>query len=221
MAAMRAEDLYKFLIKMMPLKDITGQRKSGEPVRRTARLSSGDDLLEALVFEAMDELESLVLDGLKIQMSPPATEPAATVAADRRRDEAVGKGCMVHVVLVQVRDPSEWYAAIGDPMIGLIEASLQRKDGAVKQEMQGAARCRDQLHQQEAKRWQVHVVECFSETVQEITRRRRRRRSRWRRLPVHLCSESEPCVPTIEIRLSSSRGAPSSSRGARGGAGGV
>ena len=140
MAAMRAEDLYKFLIKMMPLKDITGQQNPGEPVRRTATLSSGDDLLEALVLKAMDKLESLVLEGLKMQMSPPATEPATVAAdadADRRRDEAAGKDCMVHVVLVQVRDPSERYAAIGDPMIGLIEASLQRKDGAVKQEMQG------------------------------------------------------------------------------------
>ncbi|RLN34995.1 uncharacterized protein C2845_PM03G06120 [Panicum miliaceum] len=136
MAAMRAEDLCKFLVQMMPLRDITGQQNPGEPVRRTARLSSGDDLLEALVFKAMEKLESLVLEGLKIQMSPPATE-LATVAADRRRDEAVGKDCMVHVVLVQARDPNERYAAIGDPMIGLIEASLQRKDGAVKQEVQG------------------------------------------------------------------------------------
>ncbi|PAN13809.1 hypothetical protein PAHAL_2G365300 [Panicum hallii] len=136
MAAMRAEDLCKFLIQMMPLKDITGQQNPGEPVRRTARLSSGDDLLEALVFKAMGKLESLVLEGLKIQMSPPATEPAA-VAADRRRDEAVSKDCMVHVVLVQVRDPNERYAAIGDPMVGLIEASLQRRDGAVKQEVRG------------------------------------------------------------------------------------
>ena len=142
MAAMRAEDLCRFLVKMMPLKDITGQQNPGEPVRRTATLSSGDDLLEALVLKAMDKLESLVLEGLKMQMSPSATEPATAAAdadadADRRRDEAAGKDRMVHVVLVQVRDPSEWYAAIGDPMIGLIEASLQRKDGAVKQEMQG------------------------------------------------------------------------------------
>ncbi|TKW34631.1 hypothetical protein SEVIR_2G318100v4 [Setaria viridis] len=133
MAAMRAEDLCKFLSQMMPLKDITGQHNPGEPVRRTARLSSGDDLLEALVVRAMDKLESLVLEGLKIQMASPATEPTA----DRRRDEAaVGKDCMVHVVLMQARDPNERYGAIGDTMIGLIEASLQRKDGAVKLEMQ-------------------------------------------------------------------------------------
>ncbi|OEL27141.1 hypothetical protein BAE44_0011837 [Dichanthelium oligosanthes] len=136
MAAMRAEDLCKFLIQMMPLKDITGEQNPGEPVRRTARLSSGDDLVEALVFTAMDKLESLVLVGLKIQMAAPATEPAA-VAADRRDNEAVSKDCMVHVVLMQVRDPNERYGAIGDPMIGLIEASLERKDGAVKLEMQG------------------------------------------------------------------------------------
>ncbi|CAL5072862.1 unnamed protein product [Urochloa decumbens] len=144
MAAMRADDLCKFLVEMMPLKDITGQQNPGEPVRRraAARLSSGDDLLEALIIRAMDKLESLVLEGLKIQMASPAVEPAtvAAVVADRRRDDeaAVGKDdCMVHVVLMQVRDPNERYGAIGDTMLGLVEASLQRKDGTVKLEMQG------------------------------------------------------------------------------------
>ncbi|KAF8759272.1 hypothetical protein HU200_010308 [Digitaria exilis] len=138
MAAMRAEDLCKFLIQMMSLKDITGQKNPGEPVRRTTKLSSGDDLLEALVFRALDRLESLVLEGLKIQMASPATEPAtATAAGDRRRNEEVAKDCMVHVVLMQVRDPNEGYSSIGDPMIGLIEASLENKDGVVKLEMLG------------------------------------------------------------------------------------
>ncbi|CAN6211315.1 unnamed protein product [Urochloa humidicola] len=142
MAAMRADDLCKFLVEMMPLKDITGQENPGEPVwRRAARLSSGDDLLEALVIRAMDKLESLVLEGLKIQMASPATEPSTVVAvgADRRKDDekAVGKDCMVHVVLMQVRDPNERYGAIGDTMVGLIEASLERKDAAVRLEMQG------------------------------------------------------------------------------------
>ncbi|CAN6167985.1 unnamed protein product [Urochloa humidicola] len=143
MAAMRADDLCNSLAEMMPLKDITGQEKPGEPVRRraAARLSSGDDLLEAVVIRAMDKLESLVLEGLKIQMASPATEPATVVGggADRRRDDeaAAGRDCMVHVVLMQVRDPNERYGTIGDTMVGLVEASLQRKDGAVKLEMQG------------------------------------------------------------------------------------
>ncbi|CAN6205066.1 unnamed protein product [Urochloa humidicola] len=139
MAAMRADDLCKFLVEMVPLKDITGQENPGEPVRRrAARLSSADDLLEGIVIRAMDKLESLVLEGLKIQMASPATEPS-TVGADRRRDyeAAGGKDCMVHVVLMQVRDPNERYGAIGDTMVGLIEASLERKDAAVKLEMQG------------------------------------------------------------------------------------
>ncbi|CAL5086863.1 unnamed protein product [Urochloa decumbens] len=144
MATMRADDLCKFLVEMMPLKDITGQQNPGEPVRRraAARLSSADDLLEALIIRAMDRLESLVLEGLKIQMASPAVEPAtvAAVVADRRRvdEAAVGKDdCMVHVVLMQVRDPNERYGAIGDTMLGLVEASLQRKDAAVKLEMLG------------------------------------------------------------------------------------
>ncbi|KAJ1290804.1 hypothetical protein BS78_02G271200 [Paspalum vaginatum] len=136
MTAMRAEDLFELLVQTMPLKDIAGRQNPGEPVRRTARLSSGDGLAEALVFKAMDKLESLALEGLKIQMASPATDPATVAAAtaDRRRDS---KDCIVYVVLMQARDPEEKYGAIGAPMVGLIEASLQRKDGAVKLEMQG------------------------------------------------------------------------------------
>ncbi|CAD6218161.1 unnamed protein product [Miscanthus lutarioriparius] len=143
MAAMRAEDLWKFLVQLMPLKDITGQKNPGEPVRRTARPISGDDLVEALVLDAMGKLEYLVLEGLKIQMASPATEPATATAAaaggDGRRDKAVSKDCsMVHVVLMQARDPKERYGAIGDPMIGLIEASLEMKDATtVRRRMLG------------------------------------------------------------------------------------
>jgi len=132
MAAMRADDLCKFLVQLMPLKDITGQKNPGEPLRRTARPISGDDLVEALVLDAMGKLEYLVLEGLKIQMASPATEPAAAAAVgDGRRDKAVArKDCMVHVVLMQARDPKERYGAIGDPMIGLIETSLEKKKDA-------------------------------------------------------------------------------------------
>ncbi|XP_062193238.1 uncharacterized protein LOC133896652 [Phragmites australis] len=136
MTTMRAEDLCKFLVQMIPLKDIAGRQNLGKPVRRTARLSSGDDLVEALIFKAMDKLEALVLEGLKIQMASTATD-SATAAADRPRHESFGKDCMVYMVLMQVRDPKENYGAIGDPMIGLIEASLERKDDKVKLEMQG------------------------------------------------------------------------------------
>lgn len=141
MAAIRAQDLCKFLVQLMPLKDITGQKNPGEPVRRTVRPIS-DDLVEALVLDAMGKMESLVLEGLKIQMaSSPATEPATATAAaagDGRRDKAVvSKDCMVYVVLMQARDPKERYGAIGDPMIGLIEASLEKKDATVRQRMLG------------------------------------------------------------------------------------
>lgn len=145
MAAMRAEDLWKFLVQLMPLKDITGQKNPGEPVCRTARPISGVDLVEALVLDAMGKLEYLVLEGLKIQMASPAaaTEPCtatatATAVGDGRRDKAVSKDCMVHVVLMQARDPKERYGAIGDPMIGLIEASLEMKDATtVRRRMLG------------------------------------------------------------------------------------
>ncbi|TVU10438.1 hypothetical protein EJB05_43967, partial [Eragrostis curvula] len=136
MTAMRADDLCKFLMKMMPLKDIAGRQNPGEPVRRPARLSSGDDLVDAIIVKAMGMMEGLIQEGLKIQMASTATD-IAVAADERQRHEPVSKNCMVHVVLIQARDPKEWYRAIGDPMIGVIEASLERKDGKVKLEMQG------------------------------------------------------------------------------------
>ena len=38
---------------------------------------------------------------------------------------------------MQARDPTERYAAVGDPMIGLIEASLNRKDATARLLVQG------------------------------------------------------------------------------------
>ena len=137
MTAMKPDDLCKFLIQMMPLMDIAGRQNLGETVCRTTRLSSGDDLLEALIFEAMDKMEGLVLEGLKIQMASTGTNFTVAAADQRRQHEPVIENCMVHVVLIQVRDPKERYDAIGDPMIGLIEASLETKDGKVKMEVQG------------------------------------------------------------------------------------
>jgi hypothetical protein len=133
MAAMGADNLCRYLIQSMPLKDIAGRNNPGEPVRRTtAGLSSGNDD-DGLVLKGVAKLESLVLEGLKIQIQI-ITEQPATAAVDRRleRDEAVGKGCCrVHAVLMQARDPTERYAAVGDPIIGLIEASLERKDASM------------------------------------------------------------------------------------------
>lgn len=140
MTMTKAENVCKILLKMMPMKDIAGRQNPGETVLRTARLNSGDDFLEAVLFKAMDKMEGLVLEGLKIQMASTTTDfttTATVAAADRKREETtVSKDCIVHVVLIQVRDPKEGYGAIGDPMIGLMEASLERKDGKVKLEMQ-------------------------------------------------------------------------------------
>ncbi|KAL6844573.1 hypothetical protein ACP4OV_025232 [Aristida adscensionis] len=148
MTSTSADHLCKFLTQKMPLKDVAGRQSPGEPVRRTRRLSSGDDLLEALILKSMDKIEALVLEGLKIQMSSTATSTATSTAAaaaaaaastgGQQRHEAPGKDCMVVAVLMQARDPTERYGAIGDPMIGLIEASLGRKDdGKVRLQMQG------------------------------------------------------------------------------------
>ncbi|KAL6655046.1 hypothetical protein ACP70R_005872 [Stipagrostis hirtigluma subsp. patula] len=136
MTAMRADDLCKFLVQMMPLKDVAGRQNPGEPARRTTRPGSGDDLMEALLLKSMDKMEALALEGLKIQMASTATTTAtATATAGQQRH--VGKDRMVIVALMQVRDPNEKYGAIGDPMVGLIEASLERKDGKVKLATQG------------------------------------------------------------------------------------
>ncbi|KAL6601575.1 hypothetical protein ACP70R_044795 [Stipagrostis hirtigluma subsp. patula] len=134
MTAMRADDLCKFLTQMMPLKDVTGRQNPGEPALRTTRPGSGDDLMEALLLKSMDKMEALVLEGLKIQMASTATATPTATAGQQRQ---VSKDRMVIVSLMQVRDPMESYGAIGDPMVGLIEASLERKDGKVKLATQG------------------------------------------------------------------------------------
>jgi hypothetical protein len=54
MTAMRPDDY------MIPLVDVAGQ----------PRLSTGDDPVDALIFKAMDNVELLALEGLKIQMVP-------------------------------------------------------------------------------------------------------------------------------------------------------
>ncbi|KAL5201122.1 hypothetical protein ABZP36_035476 [Zizania latifolia] len=139
MTETRAEELCKFLARMMPIEDIAGKKNPGNVIRRSARLNSGDDFLETLLFKAMDKMEGLVLEGLKIQMASTAADSAtADGDGDRRKEATVGsKDCMVYVVLIQVRDPKEGYAAIGDPMIMLMEAALERKGGKVKLEVQG------------------------------------------------------------------------------------
>uniref|UniRef100_J3N027 Uncharacterized protein n=2 Tax=Oryza brachyantha TaxID=4533 RepID=J3N027_ORYBR len=135
-----AEDMCRFLAKTMPIKDIASRKHTGDVVRRSARLNSGDDFLEALLFKAMDKMEVLVQQGLKIQMTWTADSAASTSTGDGDRSPqatAATKDCMVCVVVIQVRDPTEGYAAIGDPMIGLMEATLEKRDGKVKLEMQG------------------------------------------------------------------------------------
>lgn len=128
---------------MMPMKDIAANRHAGpgaESVRKPARLGSGGDFLEAVLFSAMDRMEGLALQGLKIQMKSTATQAMAAAAADvadRKRDET-DDGMVVQVVLMQARDPERGYEAIGDPMVGVLEASLgRRKDGKVKVEVLG------------------------------------------------------------------------------------
>ncbi|KAG8057740.1 hypothetical protein GUJ93_ZPchr0002g25070 [Zizania palustris] len=140
MTETRAEELCEFLARMMPIEDIAGRKNPGTVICRSARLNSGDDFLETLLFKAMDKMERLVLEGLKIQMTSTAADSATTNGDGDRRKEATAAGskdCMVYVVLIQVRDPKEGYVAIGDPMIGLMEAALESKDGKVKLEVQG------------------------------------------------------------------------------------
>ncbi|KAK3132683.1 hypothetical protein QOZ80_6AG0526250 [Eleusine coracana subsp. coracana] len=162
MTAMRPDDLCKFLANMMPLKDIAGrQTPGGEPVRRPARLSSGKDLVEALVLKAMDRMEGLVMEGLMmIQMANTSSDSTgfnamcrnaeterrfnflkkwdSAVTGDRQqRHKPVDKDCIVCVILIQVRDPKQRYDAIGELMIGIIEASLEKIDDKVKVKIQG------------------------------------------------------------------------------------
>ncbi|XP_072968098.1 uncharacterized protein [Typha angustifolia] len=126
MMSMKMEDLCKCLMESMPMRDITGQRRdeiTGKPVLQ----GSEDGFMEAILLAAMEKMEGLVLEGLRIQMG--SSRQGNNGIEKRGREKETTDDCVVVVVLIQVRDPKEDFGATGELMIGIIEASAADMEG--------------------------------------------------------------------------------------------
>lgn len=131
---MKMEDLCRCLMESMPMRDITGVRAS-EIAGRTGLPRCEDNYTEAILLNAMDKMEGLVLEGLRIQMSSSRcksdflTRRSKGASSTTTTTTAATDECVVVVVLIQVRDPKEGHGAIGELMIGLIEAKILDVEG--------------------------------------------------------------------------------------------
>ena len=80
---------------------------------------SEDGFMEAILLDAMEKMEGLVLEGLRIQMG--SSSKAINIKESKGKERS--RQCLVLLMLIQVRDPMEDNGAVGEFMIGLIEAS--------------------------------------------------------------------------------------------------
>ncbi|OAY68199.1 hypothetical protein ACMD2_23210 [Ananas comosus] len=129
MVSMKMEDLCRCLMESMPMRDITGIRAS-EIASRTGLPSCEDNYTEAILLNAMDKMEGLVLEGLRIQMSSSRCESDFLARRSKEASSTTTTDeCVVVVVLIQVRDPKEGHGGIGELMIGLIEAKILDVEG--------------------------------------------------------------------------------------------
>jgi hypothetical protein len=129
---MKIDDLCKCLMSLMPMADITGLKSTG----RTSQPYYPDNeiqfLTESILFASVNKFEKLVLEGLKIQMcGTRRSENYAEVTSGTGTDldETVSRSTaerdwIVLVTLIQMRDPKENFGAVGELMIGLVEAQL-------------------------------------------------------------------------------------------------
>lgn len=118
MASMRMEDLLGSLFESMSMTNISGC-KTGECRGKSVLEGSEDGFVEAILLDAMEKMEGLVLEGLRIQME----SSSKAINIKERKGKVRSRHCLVLLMLIQVRDPMEGNGAVGEFMIGLIEAS--------------------------------------------------------------------------------------------------
>ncbi|XP_026656598.1 uncharacterized protein LOC113461173 [Phoenix dactylifera] len=123
MASMKVEDLLNSLFESMPMANITGCR-TGERKGKPVLVGPENGFLEAILLDAMEKMEGLVLEGLRIQMGPSIK---ANVKGSKGKE--ISRQCLILLMLIQVRDPKEDNGAVGEFMIGLIEASAAEVSG--------------------------------------------------------------------------------------------
>lgn len=135
MASCKREEVCKYLEESMSLQDVSPHR-SGEIRGKKVAEGSEDDFMEALLLSAIDKLESLAMEGLRIQMGNGAS---GNEVAEENTDKGAiaNKNHVVLVVLIQIRDPKESYEAVGEPMIGLLESAAEEVAAGKRLELQG------------------------------------------------------------------------------------
>ncbi|XP_074580755.1 uncharacterized protein LOC141837213 [Curcuma longa] len=135
MALCKREEVCKYLEESMSLQDVSPHR-SGEIRGKKVVEGSEDDFMEALLLSAIDKMESLAMEGLRIQMG---TGASGNDVAEENTDKAAmaNKDRVVLVVLIQIRDPKESYEAVGEPMIGLLESAAGEAAAGKSLELQG------------------------------------------------------------------------------------
>ncbi|KAJ3678390.1 hypothetical protein LUZ60_002193 [Juncus effusus] len=125
MTSLKMADLCKCLMNLMPMADITGLNPMNLTTIQPAQPDSKDFFVDSILFNSLQKLEGLVLEGLNIQMdltNPPTNYIAPTVRSKNPND------CVVIVALIQVRDSKENLRSIGELMIGIIEAQMENGD---------------------------------------------------------------------------------------------
>lgn len=122
MASMTMEDLVNSLFESMPMGNITGCR-TGELRGKPVLVGCEDGFLEAILLDAAEKMEGLVLEGLRIQMGSSTKATKYSRGKERRRQY------LVLLMSIQVKDPKEDNGAVGNFLIGLIEASAAEESG--------------------------------------------------------------------------------------------
>ncbi|WOL19032.1 hypothetical protein Cni_G27829 [Canna indica] len=132
MASCKREELCKCMRESMPMCNLNGHQQ-GQIKGKKVALGSEDDFVEGILLSSMDNMEGLALEGLRIQMG--ASGGAVEAAEETARN--TNEECGVIVMLVQIRDPKEKYEAVGEPMIGFVEAELTPAAAGRKYDVKG------------------------------------------------------------------------------------
>ncbi|CAD5175371.1 unnamed protein product [Musa acuminata subsp. malaccensis] len=120
MASLRRGDLWKCLHESMSMSNLSGHQQ-GQIKGKKVIMGSEDHFVEAVLLDSMENMEGLALEGLRIQMG--TSGGRAGEVAEKKGKAATRKDGMVLVMMIQMRDPKENYEAVGEPMIGFIEAA--------------------------------------------------------------------------------------------------
>ncbi|URD99674.1 hypothetical protein MUK42_28832 [Musa troglodytarum] len=119
MASLRRGDLWKCLHESMSMSNLSGHEQAQIKGKKVI-MGSEDHFVEAALLDSMEYMEGLALEGLRIQMG---TSGGRAGEVAEKGKAATRKDGMVLVMMIQMRDPKENYEAVGEPMIGFIEAA--------------------------------------------------------------------------------------------------